>query len=177
MLYLCICRTEGNDAFPVRQTNQTTSIMKNQELLRQAFDEGKWPKAVTYCFQKECPKKDDCLHFLYGQCKPTEAKSGLSVFPDALHDGECDYYVRLRMARKAWGFDGLFAEVKLKDAPTLRQQMRRILGSKGQYYRYKLGQLKLLPEQQEQVRQLFAAMGYADVSFDHFVDELDLTKS
>ena len=117
------------------------------------------------------------MHFLYGQCKPTEAKSGLSVFPDALHDGECDYYVRLRMARMAWGFDGLFADVKLKDAPTLRQQMRRILGSKGQYYRYKLGQLKLLPEQQEQVRQLFAAMGYADVSFDHFVDELDLTKS
>lgn len=54
--------------------------MKNQELLRQAFDEGKWPKAITYCFQNECPKKDDCLHFLYGQCKPTEAKSGLSVF-------------------------------------------------------------------------------------------------
>ncbi len=45
----------------------------------------------------------------------------------------------------AWGFDKLFAEMKVKDAPALRAEMRDYLGSKGQYYRYKLGQLKLLP--------------------------------
>lgn len=68
----------------------------------------------------------------------------------------------------AWGFDNLFAEMKVKDAPALRTEMRDYLGSKGQYYRYKLGQLKLLPEQQAYIKQLFARYGYKDVEFDHF---------
>ncbi len=32
--------------------------------------------------------------------------------------------------------------MKVKDAPALRAEMRDYLGSKGQYYRYKLGQLE-----------------------------------
>lgn len=77
----------------------------------------------------------------------------------------------------AWGFDKLFAEMKVKDAPALRAEMRDYLGSKGQYYRYKLGQLKLLPEQQAYIKQLFARYGYKDVEFDHFSEEIDFTKS
>ena len=76
----------------------------------------------------------------------------------------------------AWGFDKLFAEMKVKDAPVLRAEMRDYLGSKGQYYRYKLGQLKLLPEQQEYIKQLFASYGYKNVDFDNFADEIDFTQ-
>ena len=54
--------------------------------------------------------------------------------------------------------------------------MRSYLGSKGQYYRYKLGQLKLLPEQQEYIKQLFASYGYKNVDFDNFADEIDFTQ-
>ena len=61
------------------------------------------------------------------------------------------------------------------DAPTLRAEMRSYLGSKGQYYRYKLGQLKLLPEQQKYIKQLFARYGYKDVEFEHFSEEIDFT--
>lgn len=68
-----------------------------------------------------------------------------------------------------------FAEVKVKDAPLLRSEMRSYLGSKGQYYRYKLGQQKLLPEQQEHIKQLFARFGYKDVDFDYFAEEIDFT--
>ena len=56
------------------------------------------------------------------------------------------------------------------------REMRDYLGSKGQYYRYKLGQLKLLPEQQKYIKQLFARYGYKDVEFEHFSDEIDFTK-
>lgn len=75
----------------------------------------------------------------------------------------------------AWGFDKLFAEVKVKDAPLLRSEMRSYLGSKGQYYRYKLGQQKLVPEQQEHIKQLFARFGYKDVDFEYFAEEIDFT--
>ena len=54
--------------------------------------------------------------------------------------------------------------------------MRVYLGSKGQYYRYKLGQMKLLPEQQEHIKQIFARFGYEDVDFEHFSDEIDFTE-
>ena len=66
--------------------------------------------------------------------------------------------------------------MKVKDAPVLRAEMREYLGSKGQYYRYKLGQLKLLPEQQEYIKQLFASYGYQNVEFDNFADEIDFTQ-
>ena len=76
----------------------------------------------------------------------------------------------------AWGFEKLFAEVKVKDAPLLRDKMRSYLGSKGQYYRYKLGQLKLLTEQQEYIKQLFAKFGYESVDFEHFSEEIDFSE-
>ena len=75
----------------------------------------------------------------------------------------------------AWGFDSMFEDVKQKDAPKLRERMRNFLGSKGQYYRYKLGQLKLVPEQQRCIKIIFADMGYTDVEFDNFTEELDFT--
>ena len=67
-------------------------------------------------------------------------------------------------------------ENALKNAPLLRAEMRSYLGSKGQYYRYKLGQLKLLPEQQEYIKQLFAKFGYESVDFEHFSEEIDFSE-
>ena len=64
----------------------------------------------------------------------------------------------------------------VKYARFLRAEFIYYLGSKGQYYRYKLGQLKLLPEQQVYIKQLFARYGYKDVEFEHFSDEIDFTK-
>uniref|UniRef100_UPI003FED591D DUF6078 family protein n=1 Tax=Prevotella sp. TaxID=59823 RepID=UPI003FED591D len=101
---------------------------------------------------------------------------GDAIFPNALKNGKCKYFAPLRVVKMAWGFDKLFAEMKVKDAPSLRAEMRDYLGSKGQYYRYKLGQLKLLPEQQKYIKQLFARYGYKDVEFEHFSDEIDFTK-
>ena len=41
----------------------------------------------------------------------------------------------------------------------------------------KMGKLKLLPEQQEYIKQLFDSYGYHDVEFEHFSDEIDFTRS
>lgn len=100
---------------------------------------------------------------------------GDAIFPNALKNGKCKYFAPLRVVKMAWGFDKLFAEMKVKDGPALRAEMREYLGSKGQYYRYKLGQLKLLPEQQKYIKQLFARYGYKDVEFEHFSEEIDFT--
>lgn len=47
---------------------------------------------------------------------------------------------------------------ELCDAPTLRSLMREYLGGCSTYYRYHHGEHKLLPEQQEWIKQLFHCM-------------------
>ena len=150
--------------------------MDEKELLKQAFKYGNIPCSVTYCFTEPCPRKDKCIHYLSGLYKNEETDRGDAIFPNALKDGKCKYFAPLRVVKMAWGFDKLFTEMKVKDAPVLRAEMRDYLGSKGQYYRYKLGQLKLLPEQQEYIKQLFASYGYKNVNFDNFADEIDFTQ-
>ena len=121
--------------------------MDEKELLKQAFEYGNVPSIITYCFTEPCPMKDKCIHYLSALYDKDKKDRGEAIFPNALKDGKCKYFAPLRVVKMAWGFDKLFAEIKVKDAPALRAKMREYLGSKGQYYRYKLGKLKLLPEQ------------------------------
>ena len=151
--------------------------MDEKELLKQAFEYGNVPSIITYCFTEPCPMKDKCILYLSALYDKDKKDRGEAIFPNALKDGKCKYFAPLRVVKMAWGFDKLFAEIKVKDAPALRAKMREYLGSKGQYYRYKLGKLKLLPEQQEYIKQLFVSYGYHDVEFEHFSDEIDFTKS
>ena len=150
--------------------------MDKKDLLRKAFEYGNVPSLINYCFTEPCPMKDECIHYLAGIYKSDEVQKGYAIFPNALKDGKCKFFAPLRVVKMAWGFDKLFAEMKVKDAPRLRSEMRDYLGSKGQYYRYKLGQMKLLPEQQTYIKQLFARFGYKDVDFDHFSEEIDFTQ-
>ena len=131
--------------------------MDEKELLKKAFEYGNVPSLITYCFTEPCPMKDKCIHYLSGLYKNEKTDRGDAIFPNALKNGNCKYFAPLRVA------------------PTLRAEMRSYLGSKGQYYRYKLGQLKLLPEQQKYIKQLFARYGYKDVEFEHFSEEIDFT--
>ena len=150
--------------------------MEKKDLLRKAFECGDVPYSITYCFTEPCLMKNECIHYLSSLYKGEDILRGNAVFPNALKDGKCRFFAPLRIVKMAWGFDKLFTDVKVKDAPVLRAEMRKFLGSKGQYYRYKLGQLKLLPEQQEYIKQLFARFGYKDVEFEYFSEEIDFTK-
>ena len=109
--------------------------MDEKELLKKAFEYGNVPSNITYCFTEPCPMKDKCIHYLSGLYKNEMTDRGDAIFPNALKNRECKYFAPLRVVKMAWGFDKLFAEMKVKDAPALRAEMRDYLGSKGQYYR------------------------------------------
>lgn len=142
--------------------------MKQLEMLKKAMAGKELPYGWTYCFNEQCVAKDECVRFLSTRFLSEKRHSGNAVFPSAWRNGNCQYYEKLRIAKLAWGFDHLYRNVTLKDAPTLRSRLRGYLGSKGQYYRYKLGQLFLLPKQQLEIKELFHSYGYDDVEFDHF---------
>lgn len=137
-------------------------------MLKKAMAGKGLPYGWTYCFNEQCVIKDECVRFLSTRFLSEKCHSGNAVFPSAWRNGNCQYYEKLRIAKLAWGFDHLYCNVTLKDAPTLRCRLRGYLGSKGQYYRYKLGQLLLLPKQQLEIKELFHSYGYDDVEFDHF---------
>lgn len=137
-------------------------------MLKKAMAGKGLPYGWTYCFNEQCVVKDECVRFLSTRFLSEKRHSGNAVFPSAWRNGNCQYYEKLRIAKLAWGFDHLYRNVTLKDAPTLRCRLRGYLGSKGQYYRYKLGQLLLLPKQQLEIKELFHSYGYDDVEFDHF---------
>lgn len=142
--------------------------MKQLEMLKKAMAGKGLPYGWTYCFNEQCIVKEECVRFLSTRFLSEKRHSGNAVFPSAWRNGNCQYYEKLRIAKLAWGFDHLYRNVTLKDAPTLRCRLRGYLGSKGQYYRYKLGQLLLLPKQQLEIKELFHSYGYDDVEFDHF---------
>lgn len=137
-------------------------------MLKKAMAGKGLPYGWTYCFNEQCVVKEECVRFLSTRFLSEKRHSGNAVFPSAWRNGNCQYYEKLRIAKLAWGFDHLYRNVTLKDAPTLRCRLRGYLGSKGQYYRYKLGQLLLLPKQQLEIKELFHSYGYDDVEFDHF---------
>ena len=105
--------------------------MNEKELLKKAFEYGNVPSLITYCFTEPCPMKDKCIHYLSGLYKNEKTDRGGAIFPNALKNGNCKYFAPLRVVKMAWGFDKLFAEIKVKDAPALRAEMRDYLGSKG----------------------------------------------
>lgn len=134
------------------------------------------PLDFVPCFNAQCPRCEQCVRYSVGQVQPARPQIGHSVYPQSLgRDGSCPYFYQLRVIREAWGFDGLFDEVKARDIHALRLKIEAYLGSHSSYYRYHHGELTLTPEQQEHIFQLFAKMGYdtSGLAFSHYRETVD----
>lgn len=133
------------------------------------------PPGYVYCFNGECQKHEECLRYIVGQQVDKGLTVAQTVLPTVLRLCSCPHFQKAELMRMAWGFDKLFAEVKVKDGPVLREKMRAYLGGMGTYSRYKLGRRMLTPEQQEHIIGFFRKKGYTEgLEFDHYVTVYDL---
>ncbi len=133
------------------------------------------PPGYVYCFNGECQKHEECLRYIVGQQVDKGLTVAPTVLPTVLRLCSCPHFQKAELMRMAWGFDKLFAEVKVKDGPVLREKMRAYLGGMGTYSRYKLGRRMLTPEQQEHIIGFFRKKGYTEgLEFDHYVTVYDL---
>ena len=133
------------------------------------------PPGYVYCFNGECQKHEECLRYIVGQQVDKGLTVAPTVLPTVLRLRSCPHFQKAELMRMAWGFDKLFAEVKVKDGPVLREKMRAYLGGMGTYSRYKLGRRMLTPEQQEHIIGFFRKKGYTEgLEFDHYVTVYDL---
>lgn len=130
---------------------------------------------MAYCFNHACPKANTCFRHIAAKMKKPDMKYGNTIFPDALQDGKCEFFIRPRIIKAAWGFHSLFDKVRHQDVDSVRCWTMGILGGKTSYYRYHRGEKLLTPEQQEAINELFEEKGYSKPSFDHYKESIDFT--
>lgn len=125
------------------------------------------PLSYKFCFNRECPLREDCTHHLAGLVIPPDRQWGTAIFPNALNDAKCDFYNPAVKEKLAYGFRRLFMDVKSKDIALLRQKVQEYLGGKTSYYRFNKGVYKLTEEQQQAILDIFTRFGYTEnLSFD-----------
>lgn len=138
------------------------------------FNYAEAPKTWTNCFNETCPLKTDCLHYITGKKIPDGMTNGCAVYPNALHDGQCNYYQCCQFTHGAWGFNTIFKDVHYRDVASIRTEIKDYLGGHSTYYRYNSGKRLLSSEQQQHVIAIFNKYGYKDnLMFDGYKDVID----
>lgn len=130
---------------------------------------------TAFCLNHSCPRATQCFRHQAYQYKDATQKVGRIVFPDALQNGQCDYFLRPRHITAAWGFAHLYNQVKNSDVAGMRTKVMGFLGGKTSYYRYHRGEKWLNTEQQKEIGVLFKERGYEVPFFDHCKETVELT--
>lgn len=146
--------------------------MTQEELVRLFFAKGETPSGWEFCFNTQCPLAAKCAHQLSVVYKDSEKTRGYAIYPDAYRNGKCEHFMQLQMVKTAWGFEKILNELKRKDEGSFRVHMTSYFGSGTSYYRYKLGQLPLMPEHQQYVLDFLQGHGYSDLKFDKYTEEV-----
>lgn len=126
------------------------------------------PKDWAICFQNDCPLKEACLRYTFGQLAPTSLTHHATVLPAARQGDDCRLFATNRPVSVARGMHGLLAGVRAGDAAEMRQRLFDIFGSRSHFYRYRQGDYDITPRQQALVESLFRSFGYQhQVHYDH----------
>ncbi len=138
------------------------------------FDFKKIGPGYLFCFNAECPKREECIHFAVSRHIPDSMIVGKAVLPTACRDGECKYFKQLKTVEYAYGFEHIYDKVLRKDYTDMRLLLTEYLGNIGKYYDYKHGKRGLSPTQQHFINRLFARYGYTTpVVFDRYETQYD----
>ena len=118
------------------------------------------PKSWYNCFNSECKKANECMHFMTGKNIPEDVTLGNAIYPNACKNGECRFFKQIRVIKGAYGFNTMLGELKRKEEVLLRDMITDYLGCNTTYYKYNKGEKLLTPEQQEWILNLFREHGY-----------------
>lgn len=146
--------------------------MTQADLVRIFFANGETPTYWQYCFNEQCPLAQECAHQLSVTYKDPEQTDGYSIFPDANKNGKCKHFLQLRLVKRAYGMEHILDELKRKDSTEFRMRMTAYFGSNTSYYRFKLGQTALEPEQQQYILAWCKKHGYDNLKFDKYIEEI-----
>ena len=142
----------------------------------EGFDFSCVPHGYVLCFNSNCPLSSQCLRHLAGKHVPSNTTWGMSVFPNAYANDQCEHFKQIRIIRAAKGFGDILHDVRRSDYDAMRSRLIKCLGSGGTFYRYRNGEHLLTPEKQEAIRQIFRDFGYDDnVQFLNYLTVYDFS--
>jgi hypothetical protein len=131
------------------------------------------PSGWALCFNQSCPLHEHCLRFQAGVLAPSDLTVTRCVTPRVLTGERCKVFTSMEPTKMARGFTTIYQKVLKRDYTSLRKFMTNLLSGKRYYYEYKRGERLLSPEQQSDIRELFASFGYKDsVQFDSYEETL-----
>jgi hypothetical protein len=130
--------------------------------MEQKYDFKQIPSGWRYCFNAQCPMKDQCLRFQTALALPDNYEWGEAVFPGALKNGKCGFFRKDEKVVLATGF-------LIKGNPQMNERFRALrhyltyyLGGNGTYYLYRNEKKWLSPQQQADIRAIFRDAGYQE---------------
>ena len=92
------------------------------------------PKSWYNCFNSECKKANECMHFMTGKNVPEDMTLGNAIYPNACKNGECRFFKQIRVMKGAYGFNTMLGELKRKEEVLLRDMITDYLGCNTTYY-------------------------------------------
>ena len=72
--------------------------------MEQKYDFKQIPSGWRYCFNAQCPMKDQCLRFQTALALPDSYEWGEAVFPGALKNGKCRFFRKDEKVLLATGY-------------------------------------------------------------------------
>ena len=117
------------------------------------------PHDWAICFQQDCPLADTCLRHHAAMLAPESLRYHNTVLPGARNAETCTLFAEDKPVRIARGMKSMFPTEQSWLDKRLRAEVISIFGSRAQYYRYRVGDYTVSPEQQLRVAEAFRALG------------------
>lgn len=130
--------------------------------MEQKYDFKQIPSGWRYCFNAQCPIKDQCLRFQTALALPDSYEWGEAVFPGALKNGKCRFFRKDEKVLLATGFVSKNQPRMNEMFVAMRHRLTQYLGGNGTYYLYRNGKKWLTPRQQADIRAIFRRAGYQE---------------
>lgn len=133
-----------------------------KHIMEKKYDFKQIPSGWRYCFNVQCPMKDQCLRFQTALALPESYEWGEAVFPGALKNGKCRFFRTDEKVVLATGFV-IDNHPRMNEMfVAMRHRLTRYLGSNGTYYLYRNEKKWLSPQQQADIRGIFRDAGYQE---------------
>ena len=128
-----------------------------------------------FCFNHNCPLHEGCLRYQSALELPANVQRGNAIYPHACQANGCSFFRADQPVVLVTGFVNSKNPAMNQAFVALRHRIENVTGSGGSYYLYRNGKRWLSPQQQEQIRQIFAKEGYPTPTYDHSKEGYDFT--
>ena len=142
--------------------------------MSQEIDYSSMPRSYVVCWNRQCPRRQECLRQLAAEHLPEDKKTVMSVNLRSVTVTErgCPQMRLVNFVRNTYGMRHIYDDVRVADREPLYRAIWMRLGNT-MYYRYRNGKRAITPEVQAVVESAFHQFGYtAPIRYDRYADEL-----